>query len=387
MTDLEAIKNCFNKADFGKTFDSKQIKNIVNIKYGKKIDNIIPSDYCYNITNNGIKNYKNYLHIFINRGTGLYEYVGENYKYTGTVSNKGATVGEWINGIYSSYLDEELSPGNSTNIVTTKNDEYFNTSSNNHGKEATIINLICKYLSDKNIYFDDLSHLENIKARNEGKIFSFSENIRGLVYAQLSNQTKWSKIVSKLKEIDKLFFDYDRVKILNIPDDYFYNGIFKLKCGNIATKKQMISLKDNIHMLELIEKDYGSLDNFYESYSASRIATILSSGKYKLRYIGYALAWEFLRNVGIDGAKPDVHIRRILGRERLAYSNSINAGELESIHIIDELSERTGYTKAFIDAALWSYCSDGYGQVCTADPRCDICLISEYCKYKKNLNT
>ena len=246
-------------------------------------------------------------------------------------------------------------------------------------KEVSIINSICKYLSDKKITFDDLSHLENIKARTEGKVFTFSENIRGLIYAQLSNQTKWSKIVPKLKEIDKLYFDYDKEKILNTPSVYFYEGIFKLKCGNIATKKQMMNLHDNIHMLEKIEEDFGSLDKFYETYPAVKIAAMIASGKYKLGYIGYPLAWEFLRNVGIDGAKPDVHIRRILCRERLAYSNSISAGELESVQIIEKMAERTGYTMAFIDAALWSYCADGYGQVCTADPKCDICVIREYC--------
>lgn len=76
-----------------------------------------------------------------------------------------------------------------------------------------------------------------------------------MIYAKLSNQTKWSKKVPKLKEIDKLFFDYDKGKILNTPSEYFYEGIFKLKCGNIATK-QMLYLKNNIHMVEKIEKDY-----------------------------------------------------------------------------------------------------------------------------------
>ena len=46
----------------------------------------------------------------------------------------------------------------------------------------------------------------------------------------------------------------------------------------------------------------------------------LSEGKYKLKYVGKALAWEYLRNVGVDGAKPDTHLKRILGSNRLGYS-------------------------------------------------------------------
>ena len=38
---------------------------------------------------------------------------------------------------------------------------------------------------------------------------------------------------------------------------------------------------------------------------------------YKLHQVGEALAWEYIRNVGIDGAKPDTHIRRFLGSNRM----------------------------------------------------------------------
>lgn len=50
------------------------------------------------------------------------------------------------------------------------------------------------------------------------------------------------------------------------------------------------------------------------------ITKMISSGKYKLKFIGYALAWKFISNVGIDGAKPDLNMRRILGRDRLGYA-------------------------------------------------------------------
>ena len=107
-------------------------------------------------------------------------------------------------------------------------------------------------------------------------------------------------------QVDKLFFYYDKAKICSVPASYFSDGIFSLKCGNIATKKQMIFFKDNIATLEEIESTYGSMDNFYHSFSAVLMANMLSSGKYKLKFIGYALDWEFLRNVAVDGAKPDL---------------------------------------------------------------------------------
>ncbi len=248
-------------------------------------------------------------------------------------------------------------------------------------KDKLLIDKIVKYLVENNIEFENHDLIRNIKARKEGKQFTFEDNIKGLIYAQLGNQTKWINIAPKLPEIDKLFYYYDKNKILTTPADYFYEGIFKLKCGNIATKKQMMSLNYNINMLENISSNFGSLDAFYERYSAHKIARMISDGKYKLKFIGYALAWEFLRNVGIDGAKPDLHMRRILGGNRLGYAVNLIATETEAIKAFDDISRNTKYLKSYIDIVLWSYCADGYGEVCTSNPKCYKCVIREFCSY------
>lgn len=253
-------------------------------------------------------------------------------------------------------------------------------------KDKIIIDKVVNYLIENNIDFENHDLIRNIKARREGRVFSFEDNIKGLIYALLGNQTKWKNIAPKLKDIDKLFFQYDKTKILSKSPDYFYNGIFALKCGNMATKKQMESLAYDIQILERIENDYGSLDKFYESYPTHQIAKIISSGKYKMKYIGYALAWEFLRNIGIDGAKPDLHMRRILGSDRLSYSNAAIATELEVIRIFDDISVNTGYLKSYLDIVLWSFCADGYGEICTANPKCKRCVIREYCNYSNSVS-
>jgi len=64
---------------------------------------VIPSDYCYNRINDGVKFDK---HLFHYEGNNKYKYLGENFRYTGKVYHrkKGAkddeVVGEWINGEY-----------------------------------------------------------------------------------------------------------------------------------------------------------------------------------------------------------------------------------------------------------------------------------------------
>lgn len=256
----------------------------------------------------------------------------------------------------------------------------------NNEKSKVIIDNIRKYLLDNNINFENHDLIKNIKDRINGCKFTFEDNVKGMIYAQLSNQTKWINIAPKLAQIDELFFHYDKAKIRCKPASYFYDGIFNLKCGNIATKKQMISLNDNILMLEKIELDFGELDNFYLALPANEIVKLLSNtnSKYKLKYIGYALAWEFLRNVGVDGAKPDLHMRRIFGERRLGYSIYPIATEDEVIKVVDQISLDTGYLKSYIDILLWSYCADGYGEVCKANPKCHKCVIKEYCRHLNN---
>lgn len=247
----------------------------------------------------------------------------------------------------------------------------------------TILTKIESMLQERHISFDNLTHLEWIQQRAEGKSFSMSEHIRGMIYSLLSNNRPWEQIEENIERIDKIFFYYDKDKILNTSSDYFTEQIQLIKCGNRNIKKQMNALHDNIHKLERIEKEFGTLDNFVTSGTPIEIADLLANSlKYKLHTLGLALAMEYLRNVGIDATKPDTHIRRILGKTRLGYSSSEIAGEIEAIEIIDTISEESGYLPSRIDAVFWLFCSDNNGMICTEIPHCELCsLKGKYCNW------
>lgn len=64
---------------------------------------VIPTDRCYNRTNNGIQLQNN--PIFIYEGPSLFRYVGLNYPFTGPLLHKPKDnsqperiVGQWVNG-------------------------------------------------------------------------------------------------------------------------------------------------------------------------------------------------------------------------------------------------------------------------------------------------
>ncbi len=250
-------------------------------------------------------------------------------------------------------------------------------------KGKIVLTEIEKMLHEKQITFDSLTHLTWIEERARGKLFSMSEHIRGLIYSLLSNNRPWQQIEANIEKIDEIFFEYDKDKILATNAAVFIDRLQAIKCGNRNIKNQMNSLHANIRKLERIEKEFGTLDSFVTSGSPLEIADLLANSvKYKLNTLGLALAMEYLRNVGIDATKPDTHIRRILGKNRLGYSEQEIAGEIESIEIVDTLSSQTGYSASKIDAILWLFCSDDNGMICTEKPHCDQCTLrGKYCNY------
>lgn len=98
--------------------------------------------------------------------------------------------------------------------------------------------------------------------------------------------------------------------------------------------------------------------------------------------MGEALCWEYLRNVGIDGAKPDVHLRRFPGSQRMRTGNHGTATVSEVIDTVGRLSKESGLSMAAIDNIIWSFCSEQYGEICRASLKCTECPVKEHCNKK-----
>lgn len=245
--------------------------------------------------------------------------------------------------------------------------------------DCTFLFKMRDYLEQTNgLYSTTLSEL--VKERKAGKAFDFSEHLRGLIYALLSAQTRWQRIAPNLPAIDQLFSNYDAEALLAHKPKYYVEGIKSLKCGSRCTRRQMESLHDNIRIMRQIEAEYSSMDAYVTSAEPDEIAADLAGGRHKLFFVGPALAWEYLRNVGVDGTKPDIHVRRFLGADRMGLAQHPEASESETIQIVRELSAQTGLTMVEIDGIIWSYCASGYGEICTKTPKCEKCVIRDFCK-------
>jgi len=226
----------------------------------------------------------------------------------------------------------------------------------------------------------DLTILEAVGKRKNGKIFSFEEHLKGFIYAQLSALVSWKKIKENQPVLDKLFCNFERSALKNATPENLIEEIKTLKCYSpYTTKNQMYLLKTNIETFEKIERDFGSLEKFITSTTPENVIKQLadSNSTYKLKYAGVALVCEYLRNVGIDVIKPDVHIKRILGMDRLDLVKS--KSDYAFIAECKKLSEKIGISQVKMDYLLWNYCSKGYGEICSAKPKCNECVIKEFC--------
>lgn len=218
--------------------------------------------------------------------------------------------------------------------------------------------------------------------RKRGRDFNFNEHLQGVIYSLLSAQTVWANIERNLKNIDRLFFYYVPDDLLKHDFTYYVDGLHRLSCGSRLTNNQMKALPDIIATMKRIVNDYGSMDAFVTSRPAKEIVRIISTNgsRYKFKQFGIPLSWEYLRNVGIDGAKPDVHMKRILGCNRLGVSKNEDASYDEVINTVARLSKETGLWMAQIDYLFWAYCATDKGEICTANPACSRCVIRQYCK-------
>lgn len=235
-----------------------------------------------------------------------------------------------------------------------------------------------------------------IDRRNQGDIFSIEDHIRAMVYSMLSSGISWQRVengidndTGKIIPIDEIFHQYNVEKLLQCTPEELRDKIKELHCASQYTLKQMSALlEENIGKLLSFEKDFESIDTYYQKLieddnSLISLIRALSepTSKDKLSQMGEALTAEYLRNVGYDISKPDRHIRRILGSKYLACSEYEIVPIYDAFDIVAEIASELNKPIAEVDYILWSYCANGYGEVCTlSKPKCDICSVNKYCK-------
>ena len=220
-----------------------------------------------------------------------------------------------------------------------------------------------------------------IDKRKRGELFSTGDHIRAMVYSMLSGGISWERVENSIDaktgaitSVDRIFHQYDISFLRECDPDELANQIKGIGCASQSTYKQMTALiQNNIPKLIRFEDKYGSIDSYYDRYRTSdnshkALVCILSNPNSddKFAQLAEPLVAEYLKNVGYDLAKPDRHIRRILGKkDRAAFgcSEYDTAGLYETFDIIDNIAREINKDSAEVDFILWSICAKGYGNL------------------------
>lgn len=240
---------------------------------------------------------------------------------------------------------------------------------------------------------------KQIDKRENGGIFAVRDHICAMIYSMLTSGASWNRVepgidfdTGRITHVDEIFSMYDVNILLNTDPMELVDKVKAQTLGTQYIKSQMYALIEvNIRQMLSLEKEYGSIDNFYQHFinadaSLNTLVLVLSTNdsKYKYAQMGEALIAEYLRNVGYDISKPDRHIRRILGSKILGCSNNEIVPIYETFDIVAEIAKATEKRIAEVDYILWSYCANGYGEICTVKkPKCKSCVNKEICNNGK----
>ncbi len=217
----------------------------------------------------------------------------------------------------------------------------------------------------------------NKQKRESGQPFTIEEHVEKLVYSMLSKGVPWEGVIAKKDEIDKAFNYFDIKYLKNVDSAVLIDKIKNIDFRKRFYARQIPVLAEDIGILEKIAKDYGSIDIYFNSITPKEAVLSIggTKGKYKLKEIGIALAAEYLKNMGIDVAKPDTHVCRLLHRlDLLDNYNGENLSErnvLDAMDICSQIAAANNNMSVIdVDSLLWSFCADGAFEFCGATPKC-----------------
>lgn len=241
--------------------------------------------------------------------------------------------------------------------------------------ESTLKN---KFKVDVVAEIEALGQVELAKSRENGKAFTFSEHLRGLVLSLLSSVQDWSRIEKNMDYINGIFKGFDAESLLHeYSSDKIMEQLKQRSLAGLTTRKQMKELPSIIRKMESIASEYGSLDTFVNRKPACQVAAALSDEPYKLNQIGFALASEYLKNVGIATVKPDRHIMDITGKERLDFDEWANGPSAIS-QKLNDIAERNDICPTWLDNLFWLFGK----HCCKKQPLCNQCEVKSlfFCK-------
>jgi endonuclease III len=105
----------------------------------------------------------------------------------------------------------------------------------------------------------------------------------------------------------------------------------------------------------------------------------------RFMYVGKTVALDYLKDIGMDFIKPDVHVARVLFRLGFASSEDLkDSTRSEVANVAEAFRKATSEKLSVIDAVFRMYGGGGDGHTKVAmcnknNPHCNKCSLTIYC--------
>jgi len=183
-------------------------------------------------------------------------------------------------------------------------------------------------------------------------------------------------------EIRKAFANYDVDKVSQYTDMELKKMMQNPKL--IRNERKLRACIENAKIMKEISKEYGSFGEYLERNKAD-LKKLKEDLMKKFHYLGNVLVLEYLKEIGIDSIKPDVHVIRVMHRLGLIDFEKMSPKNIEKvIEVASKMSKATKEKLSVIDAIFWMYGGSGDNHVKKAicsksKPLCNECPLTEYC--------
>ena len=147
----------------------------------------------------------------------------------------------------------------------------------------------------------------------------------------------------------------------------------------------------NAKKMKGLSDEYGSFGK-YLSRNSDNLQDLALELTYRFGSVGYILALNYLKDVGMDTIKPDVHVLRVFYRLGFLESEKPSDQNIQKTIGVAERMKAFPYEKlSVIDAVFWMYGGAGDGHVkkamCNKNrPFCGECALTAYCSYFRAKN-
>jgi len=254
----------------------------------------------------------------------------------------------------------------------------------NKKKLRKIFNLMFKKLEsisiDRNFINEINRRRKVIFDKNRPDSF-FYEKLVGTIHV---SGYRVSILRDRWDDIKKAFSNYDVNKV-----SQYSNEDLKRMTRNprlIRNKRKLEACIENAKIMKKISEKYNSFGKYLDE-NKNNLKKLKEELLSRFRYLGNVLVLEYLKEIGIDAIKPDVHVVRVMYRLGLINSERMSTENINKVlAVANKIARLTGEKLSVIDAIFWMYGGGGDNHVKKAicsknSPLCNECPLTKYCNF------